>query len=374
VDYAAAGLLDGLEGEDRQARLEFLDSLAEAGFSLEQMQAACAENRLALLPVERVLGGSYTSQEFAERTGLPVDTLVRVLRLLGLPEPEAGDPVFRDEDLEAFSAVGMFAESGLSQKSIEEIARVLGEAMARVSQAIVTAFAEAFLKPGDTELDVGWRFADLAQRLNHAVDPLLVAAYRAHLLEWVRLGMISQAELAAGQLSSEVELAVGFADLVGFTRLGGELEPGELDKVVGQFGALAAEVAGRPKVRLVKMIGDAAMFSSTEPDRLLAAALDLVAACEQADLPSLRVGVAFGTTVPRAGDLYGAAVNLASRVTGVARPGSVLCTQEIRDAAADQFDWSFARRHRLKGLGDAVPLWRARRLDDAAPTAPTRRR
>jgi adenylate cyclase len=174
--------------------------------------------------------------------------------------------------------------------------------------------------------------------------------------------MLSPDELATGQIAGDMDLAISFADLVGFTRLGGELEAGELDQVVSTFSRLAAEVAG-PRVRLVKTIGDAAMFASSEPDRLVASALDLFDAATQAELPSLRVGVASGSVVLRAGDLYGQAVNLASRVTGVARPGSVLCTKEIRDAAADGFDWSFARRHRLKGIGDAVPLYRARRLE-----------
>ena len=77
---------------------------------------------------------------------------------------------------------------------------------------------------------------------------------------------------------------------------------------------------------------------------------------------SLRAGVAWGPALPRAGDLYGHAVNLASRVTGIARPFSVLCTKEIRDAAGDDFDFSYAGRHRLKGIGSSVPLYRARPL------------
>src|SRR5205085_11324811 len=108
----------------------------------------------------------------------------------------------------------------------------------------------------------------------------------------------------------------------------------------------------------------AAMYASSEPPRLVSAALELLELSERADLPSLRAGVAFGRVLPRAGDLYGSAVNLASRVTGVARPGSVLCTQEVRDLAPEHFDWSYARRHRLKGIGDAVPLYRARRAAD----------
>ncbi|MGZ4350065.1 MAG: adenylate/guanylate cyclase domain-containing protein, partial [Solirubrobacteraceae bacterium] len=77
-------------------------------------------------------------------------------------------------------------------------------------------------------------------------------------------------------------------------------------------------------------------------------------------LPSLRAGVAFGPALVRAGDYFGNSVNLASRVTGVARPGSVLCTREVRDAARDDFDWSPAGRHKLKGVTGPTPLYRAR--------------
>ena len=96
----------------------------------------------------------------------------------------------------------------------------------------------------------------------------------------------------------------------------------------------------------------------------------------------MRAGVALGPALQRAGDYYGHAVNLASRVTGRRAPGSVLCTEEVRDGAPDRFDWSFARKHKLKGMSEAVPLYRARRRADAsgaampptrAPTRPLRR-
>ena len=102
------------------------------------------------------------------------------------------------------------------------------------------------------------------------------------------------------------------------------------------------------------------MFVSPDPGALVAVALSLLGAVEAADLPSLRAGVASGPALQRAGDYYGHAVNLASRVTGAARPGSVLCTKEVRDATRDRFDWSYARKHRLKGMAEPVSLYRAR--------------
>jgi len=363
MDFAAAGLLDGLDGEERDAREQLLKRLANEGFTLEELKAAVEEDRLALLPVERVLGGRFTAEEIANKSEVPVELVLRVRRALGLPECGPEDSVFSEDDAAAAKSVKMFLEAGLPEDAIAEVTRVLGEAMSRVAATTTGAFADAFMQPGDSEQDVAWRFATLADQLVPALSPVLLAAFRSHLGETVRSGVISRAELAAGQLAGEQEMAVCFADLVGFTRLGSELGAEELGGMIGSFTELAADVAG-PPVRLVKTIGDAAMLSSREPEPLVEAALSLLERAQEADLPSLRAGIALGPALPRAGDLYGHAVNLASRVTGIARPSSVLCTKEVCDAAPDGFDWSYAGRHRLKGVGAAVPLYRARRLRD----------
>ena len=101
MDFAAAGLLDGLEGEERAAREQLLARLVADGVGLEELQAAVAEDRLALLPVERVLGGRYTAREIEQQTGLPAELMIRIRRLLGLPEPGPDDRVFSDEEVAA---------------------------------------------------------------------------------------------------------------------------------------------------------------------------------------------------------------------------------------------------------------------------------
>ena len=113
------------------------------------------------------------------------------------------------------------------------------------------------------------------------------------------------------------------------------------------------------------MIGDAAMLVGPEPGPVVEAALELVeaAAREGEDFPLLRAGVAGGRALPRAGDWYGRPVNLASRITGVARPGSVLAAAEVHDALADAYAWSFAGERRLKGIDGRVKLFRCRRAD-----------
>jgi adenylate cyclase len=359
MDVDVNGLLDGLQGEAREARRKLLERLHDDGYSEEELTRAVQENRLALLPVERVLGGRYTAAELDDRAGLPAGTMARIRRQLGLPEPGRDDRVYGDEDVEAADSMKLFLDAGFGTERVDEITRVLGEGMGRLAATIAASFVETFLDAGESEDEVAVRFAELADQLTPAFAPILVAGFRAHLRDSVQRGALGLAELEAGDIAGTQDLAVCFADLVGFTRLGGQVEVGELGTVAGRLATLAASLT-QPPVRLVKTIGDAAMFVSPEPSPLVGVALRLVDAFAQEELPSLRAGIAFGPAMVRAGDYFGNSVNLASRVTGVARPGSVLCTREVRDAARDDFQWSAAGRHKLKGVTGPTPLYRAR--------------
>jgi adenylate cyclase len=189
-----------------------------------------------------------------------------------------------------------------------------------------------------------------------------------HLRNMVQSEAVGAEERATGTLPGARDLGVAFVDLVGFTRLGEEIAPEDLGAVAERLFSITREVV-EPPVRLVKTIGDAVMLTAREPSDLVDTALRLVAAtdAEGADgtFPQVRVGLAYGPTVARGGDLFGRAVNLASRVTAVARSGSVLATREVRVAAADGVRWSEAPARRLKGVPEPVALYRARPLEGA---------
>ena len=193
----------------------------------------------------------------------------------------------------------------------------------------------------------------------------LELVFKQQLLELVRSEMVSRQELESGLPDAET-INVSFSDLVGFTKMGEELPPEEIGRVAGRLGELAADVATGP-VQLVKTIGDAAMLVSPDAEALVRVTLDLVKAAddEGEDFPMLRAGVARGEAIGRGGDWYGRPVNVASRLTGVARPGSVLTTEAVHDEAEDAFDWSFAGRKKLKGVKEPLPLFRARRSPKA---------
>ncbi len=189
--------------------------------------------------------------------------------------------------------------------------------------------------------------------------------FAVHLREQIRHDAFGQAELSSGRAAERDDVTVCFVDMVDFTHLGETLDPEALGSVTGRLGELAA-AAIEPPVRLVKLIGDAAMFVGPEPRPVVEAGLQLVeeAADEGDEFPLLRAGLARGEALPRGGDWYGRPVNLASRITAIARPDSVLTDAAVHDALEDSYDWSFAGPRRLKGIDGSVKLWRCRRRGD----------
>jgi adenylate cyclase len=379
MDFEAEGLLEGVDGEAREARLALLEELAEEGASPQELSDAVAAGRLTLLPVERALAGTgprYTPREVAERAGLDLDLVQRFSAALGVPYTDPDDRSLTDQDVEAAQRMKSFRDAGLPEDGMLQVARTIGMGMARVAEANREIIVKTLMQPGDTERDLARRFAVAAEYMLPEVGPTLMYAFQAHLLEQIRRDVIGAADLESGEIRGTAALSVCFADLVEFTRLGEEIAPEELGSVAGRFEEMASAVV-EPPVRLVKMIGDAAMMVSSEPEAMLKAAIRLIEAADEEgdEFPFLRAGLAYGQTLSQAGDYYGRAVNLASRITGVARPGSVLVDAATRDAVDGAFTYSFAGERKLKGIDSGVKLFRARRKrEDQAGLRPETRR
>jgi len=375
-DWDAEGLLEPLtEEEDRRARRELLDELYADGFSLEDLRRAVHEDRLVLLPVERALGDGrpkYSLAELVERSGATRELAVANLRAAGVPMPRDEDVVFDDADLENLKRVKNLVDTGLPQESVFDLIRSVSTGMARIADATRTVIGDSLLRPGDTEPDLARRYTAAAKGLTPLSGPALEYAFKYHLREAIRNDVVDRATRTSGRLGAGSEITVAFADLVGFTRLGEELAPEEIGGVVDRLGELASEVAQRP-VQLIKLIGDAAMLVSPETEALLDAALELVWASEQQGdgFPPLRAGVAIGPALSRGGDWYGRPVNLASRITTVARPGSVLTSGDVREAVGDDgYRWSFAGKRKLKGVRGEQRLFRVRPAEPVPATRP----
>jgi adenylate cyclase len=367
IDYKAEGLLDGIgEGPPREARLELLRTLEREGFTLEELRRAASEDRLALLPVERVLeaeGPHHTLREVAEAVGLDVEFVQEARRAIGDPAIDPDERVLTDEELELTRHAKVLLDAGLDRESFLELVRVMSHSLDSIASALVATLGQALLQPGDTERDLGLRYAESLRMLAPLAGPALELILNRRLREQIRETVIGRAELESGRLPGAQRVVVAFVDIVGFTELGEQVPADELGAVVRDFEARVESVA-RPPVRLVKTIGDAAMLVAPEPDPLLDAVLELVdSSREDPDALVLRAGVASGEALQRAGDLYGRPVNLASRLTAFARPGSVVATEEVRDAARTDSRFSFAGNRRFKGVTGEVAVYRVRRAE-----------
>ncbi len=367
IDFEREGLLDDLSGVQRQERLALLRSLAAEGVPLSELRRHTQEGTILFLPAERVIGGPrrYTAAEIVQLSGESVEFLIAARRAMGLPVPGPEERVYIDADLEATRMASVFKAAGVSEQDSLEVLRILGRGLSQSAEAIRTLGMRLALEPGVSEHDLAQRFAGTAAQLTPMLGPLITNLLTLHLRQLADNEAIDAAERFGGRLPGSREIAVCFADLVGFTRLGEEVPPHELSRLAIRLEQLAGEVAQQP-VRLVKTIGDAAMLTCPEPASLVEAALRLVEAAdvEGEQFPQLRAGVTMGPALSRAGDWFGRPVNLASRVTQVARPGSLLTERDVRMAVGERYRWSYAGERRLRGVREPVALYRARRLSD----------
>ncbi|MBV9091226.1 MAG: adenylate/guanylate cyclase domain-containing protein [Mycobacteriaceae bacterium] len=366
VDIETSGLLEGLDGDARAQRAELIAWLLERGFTVEQIRGAFAP---MLLPARRVMGdsGSYVSaREIAESNEIQLELLQRLQRAVGLPrvdDPEAA--VHMRADGEAAARAKEFIDAGLDPEHVVSVVRVLADGLARAAETMRRTALAAVSHPGATELEIAKASEAMVSHVAPLLGPMIQDMLFLQLRHSMETEAVNASERDAGALPGARDVTIAFADMVGFTRLGEAVPPEDLERLARGLSDLTREVVG-PPVRLIKTIGDAVMLMSPEPVPLLDALLDLVAAAEKEDLPQLRVGVASGSAVSRAGDWFGSPVNVASRVTGVARPGSVLAAEPTRELIGDaeQFSWSFAGARHLKGVKGETRVFRVRRATD----------
>lgn len=359
------GLLDGLEGSAREERAELVAWLLEQGFGLDQIRAEVAP---MLMPAHRALGddGRYVSEREVSAThGIDLALLQGIERALGLPrldDPEAA--LLLRADAEATVRLRQLIEAGLDPGQVLLMIRRLSDGISRAVPAFRYSTISAIMRPGLTELEV----AKAHEKIVSAIVPLLENVIRDILFVQLRRVLegeeVNASERAAGvALPGARQLAVAFADMVEFTRLGEAVPPEELVVLVERLAELAREVVN-PPVRLVKTIGDAVMLVSSDAAKLLDTTLHLLeSAAEDPGLPELRAGIASGWAVSRARDWFGSPVNVASRVTSVAEPGEVIVEGAARDALGDVpgYVWSFVGARALKGVEGETELFRVRR-------------
>ncbi len=365
IDFEAEGLLEGLSGDARTERLKLLEQLAASGVPLPDLRRTTATGTIMYLQADSVIVGTerFTAAEVAELTGVEVEFLIRARRAMGLPIADLDDPVYTSAEIETTQNIHIARGAGIEDEEVLDLLRVLGRGLGQAAESLRALPLKLVLEPGMTETELAGRYAQMAEQLYPIVNPLVTNILALHLRHATQSTVVSAMERQGGLLPGSRQIAVCFADLVGFTRLGEEVPPDELGRLALRLETLASDVVEAP-VKLVKTIGDAAMLASPEPEPLLAAGLSLIEAAdaEGETFPQLRAGAALGPALLRAGDWFGRPVNLASRITSVARPGSLLSDQDLQESASGRFKYSFAGQRRLKGIREPVRMFRVRRL------------
>jgi|SRR5581483_940522 len=320
---------------------------------------ALPDTRNAL--AEALLGrAELTALDVARESGVEPDDLRRLWQALGFPPVSDDERCFTRADVEIVRAVRALVEvQHADPGDVLQLTRVVGHAMARVSDAQVAAIAERL---HDRRADEAGNRDPLAELVSR-IEGLAPALERFLGYVWRRHVLAATVQRSAAPSAADRTLVVGFADMVGFTAMSRAIDSRELARTVDRFEATAYEHVLRRGGRVVKTVGDEVMFSVDDPVRAAEIALALVDAhARQDELPDVRVGVASGPTLSWQGDLFGPTVNLASRLVNFARPASAVVSEDVgqRLRAEPGFELRHLRPVKLKGVG-RVRTWVLRR-------------
>jgi class 3 adenylate cyclase len=303
-------------------------------------------------------GPVLTLEEAAEQSGMRADEMRTLALAAGFPDPAPGIRVFT-EGFVAFAAGMAEVTAVFGADARNQLVRVLGSAMARVADAVVSSFLVNVEPAARREDQVGLGVARAnveAAALLPLVAPALDALFRQHLLTAQRMTNADQ-----NMVGFETRrVVVGFVDLVGSTGLGERLTMGDLGAVLTAFEHLAADTVTAGGGRVIKLIGDEIMFTASDAGSASAIALDLADIFrDHPVVPPVRAGLAGGDVMLRDGDVFGSVVNLAARAVKVAQPGEVITTFDAGAGAGLHFEP--AGTHRLEGIPGEVELHRVTR-------------
>ena len=349
------------------SRTPTAQDIARLDVMLREMGATDEE----LAQADRTFGWGTLALDLALRDGQPALTLDEVAEMVGATPAEVatfwqafgltnptGGPIRISRQLaEAQAVVSSGIREWLGDEAGLGIARVVGAAAARLAETVVDAFRMGFEVP---ELASGTSYADVVEgyvaMTKLSLEPfqaLLNGVLKAHLVR-VSAGAWAPDVEAAG---ARRDLVVGFVDLVGYTALSRTLSPRELATLVDRFEETVGASLARHRGRLVKLIGDGAMFVAESVDDGCELALDLAdrfsgrEAASDGALPPVRIGLAWGSVLSLYGDYYGDEVNLAARLVALARPGTVVVSERLSHAAGPRWRFEPLPPAALKGFG-----------------------
>ncbi|GDY28420.1 adenylate/guanylate cyclase domain-containing protein [Gandjariella thermophila] len=281
------------------------------------------------LPIEdTLLGGEpkYRKADVAAAAGVDVGRAERLWQAMGFAHVGDDDVVFTDADVAALRLMVQLVAAQVIPPEIETaVARSLAQTMSRLAEWEVGIFkavlGEAFAEDMPTTVEFAKAVLPVMEELQSYVWRRHLAATAIRELDGAGSGPVARTQV------------IGFADIVGYTRLIRDFTEAELAGLIDEFEDLATGVVAENHGRIVKTVGDEVLFVADTAAAGAEIGLALNEAIDKAaEVPPLRIGLAQGTVLARFGDVYGSTVNIASRLTSLARPASVLVDRELATA------------------------------------------
>ena len=293
---------------------------------------------------------TLSREEVAAQAGVPLEVAMELWRHLGFPHAEPGQPAFTDADVEALRRTAALMQLGiLSPDRQSALVRTWGRSFARLADWQTSLLADVARERGGDDVE---ELLTLAAQVLPLVEDLQTYIWRRHLAS-----AASRMLTVAG--ATAVPMAVGFVDIVGYTARSKTLTEAEMVDLVEEFEDTCTRVVVEHSGRVIKNLGDAVLFTCDRAEDAARAVLDLLelAEDEQAPFPEVRAGIAYGDVVTRLGDVFGPTVNIAARLTSIARR----CTIVVDEGAATQLeglpglDLHRLRRTSVKGYSRLQP-------------------
>ena len=355
-------------------RARWLQSFERAGVPLEAMAAAVRDGALTFsymdaAAFEQFSGLSGTTfQELSAQTGIPLELLLVVREAFGYAEPRPEDTV-REDELSVVSVIELQLANGFRPAVIERWLRVCGDSLRRINETETAWWHSEVMTPmlasGMTEGEMLQAQADLGSRMAPLREQALLALYHGQQEHTWNRETVEHVEGALERAGLYRRMrrppAMCFLDITGYTRLTEERG----DEAAADLATRLATLVRRSSLghggTPVKWLGDGVMFYFGKPGDAVLAALEMVAVVGSHDLPPAHVGIHAGPVILQDGDYFGRTVNIAARIAEYARPGEVLVSQEVVDAA-DAAPVSFAEIGpvELKGVPGTLRLHAAR--------------
>lgn len=319
---------------------------------------------------ELLLGGPlrYTRLDAQRLADVDGEFSNRLWRAFGYPSMSDDTVAFTEGDIAALRRVRqLIVDRVLDEGTAIQMARAVGQTMARLAawqiDLMVAKMVANSADPAGVESIK--LIVDTAEQHIDDFEPLIVHAWRRQLAaSGTRAVALATGQEDDAGAAARGMTAVGFADMVSFTQMSRQLAEIELARVVERFEATTADVIAANGGRLVKTLGDEVLFSAESAELGAEIALCVAESIkDETEVPDVRVGLAYGPVLPLMGDVFGTTVNLAARLTSIARPGTVVVDTGMAGELEDSKLYEATRivRRPARGLGIIQPFVLRRR-------------